>query len=344
MHLSRISMGTLVSMLLIVSCKQTAYRLPNFPKESNRKFEIISEELNVRLVYDLWEYGSCLLVPVTEGGKNLHIYDKHTGKIIWEGVNEGRGPGETIGGVLNTSFRDGILTYYDEFKESILEIDIDSVFKGRYAFSERTFHNPKWTRYKIGFDDKMLILRNPGFKSPDRDSVKRFMLCDNDGNTLDELDYFPIDQPRERFHTYNIRMISFCEDVHKLAIGTFQGCILEIYDVDTEIRHNVTKYFIKPEMEFDDYGYDITDRTVLGFQDIYATKDRVFAVYDGMNYDQSRQLFTKIAIFDWNGNPLELIHTDYSIERICWSEQEHTLYAAVSDADGIIYLAKLPLQ
>lgn len=337
-------MGTLVPLFLIVSCTTTDYKLPEFPKESNRKFEVISEELNVRLVYDLWEYGSCLLVPVTEGGKNLHIYDKHTGKRIWEGVNEGRGPGETIGGVLNTSFRDGILTYYDEFKESILEIDIDSVFKGRYAFSERTFHNPKWTRYKIGFDDKMLILRNPGFKSPDRDSVKRFMLCDNDGNTLDELDYYPIDLFHERFTLYKIPHISFCEDVHKLVIGTLQGCILEIYDVDTEIRHNVTKYFIKPEMDFDGNTHNYTDRTVFGFSDIYATKDRIFAVYDGMNNDQYRPLFTKIAIFDWNGNPLELIHTDYSIGRICWSEQENCLYAAVSDADGIIYLAKLPLQ
>jgi len=53
--------------------------------------------------------------------------------------------------------------------------------------------------------------------------------------------------------------------------------------------------------------------------------------------------FTKIAVFDWDGSPRELIRTDYRIEKLCFSESENTFYAAVMDRDGIMYLAKMKL-
>ena len=59
--------------------------------------------------------------------------------------------------------------------------------------------------------------------------------------------------------------------------------------------------------------------------------------------DGDRLTYTKIAIFDWEGNPIELIHTDYSIDKMAYSEAENTIYAAVTDRDGIMYLAKLAL-
>ena len=137
-------------------------------------------------------------------------------------------------------------------------------------------------------------------------------------------------------------------DKSRLAIGTLHGTVLETYGIGQDsIAPIAVRVFEEPDIDVSSGGYDYNERTVLGFYDIYAFDDRILAAYDGeVNpYWNSgdRQTYTKIAVFDWEGNPLELIHTDYKIERLCYSETENTIYAAVMDRDGIMYLAKMEL-
>ena len=93
------------------------------------------------------------------------------------------------------------------------------------------------------------------------------------------------------------------------------------------------------------HHYEHTDRSRLGFQDIYAGNERIYTAYDGINIikfmPEDHPLFTRIAVFDWEGRPLELIKTGLSINRLCCDETEGTVYAIVTDTDGRLRLGRL---
>lgn len=346
-----ISKGTiLVPLFFLFSCSGEVSLSVTFPTERKAGWELVSDELYVNVVYDLWEYKSCLLVPVADmkTGHNLWIYDKNTGKRIWSGINDGRGPGETMSGLQNTYFADGVLTYYDDMKWSILRYQIDSILAGSFLYREERYDPPTWTMSVVESGDNRLFMKNVGYSSPDLHEVSRFELQDRAGHTLCQYDYSPVSDPELRFYEYMYTPYSASPDKSRLAIGTLHGTVLETYGIGQDsIAPIAVRVFEDPDIDVSSGGYDYNERTVLGFYDIYAFDDRILAAYDGeVNpYWNSgdRQTYTKIAVFDWEGNPLELIHTDYKIERLCYSETENTIYAAVMDRDGIMYLAKMEL-
>lgn len=337
--------------LMICSCSEAEYGAPEFPVERESEWEIISDELYVNLTYDMWEYKSYLLVPVADlqTGHNLWIYDKNTGKRVWSGINGGRGPGETIGGIRNTYFKDGILTYYDDMKGSILRYNVDSLLSGVFSFTEEAYDAPLWTSMMVECGDNRLFMKNVGFASNNLQEVSRFELLDPSGDTLDLYDFWPVKDVEERFHIYvSCYRYALSPDKRKLAIGTSVGAILETYAVKSNsIRQEAVRFFYEPDIDVSPGGYDYNERTILGFNDIFTTADRLYTTFDGeVNpywNDGDRRTYTKIAVFDWEGNPIELIHTDYSIDKIAYSEAENTIYAAVNDPDGIMYLAKMKL-
>lgn len=335
--------------LTICSCSEAKYDAPEFPVEREAEWMILSDEMFVNLTYDLWEYKSYLLVPIADrhSGHNLWIYDKNTGKRVWSGINKGRGPGETMVGIYNTYFKDGILTYYDPMKGSTLRYNVDSLLSGSFSCTEEVYDEPLWTMKMLELGDRNLFVTDVGFASPDRHRVSRFELLDASGDTLDLYDFWPVKDIYERFYIYMYCSYALSPDKSRLAIGTAQGAIMELYEIGVEIKPIAVKYFHEPDIDVVPGGYDNNEHTVCGFHDMYAVEDRIFAVYDGeVNpfwNDSDRRIYTKIAVFDWEGNPIELIHTDYRIDNIAYSEEEHTLYASVEDCDGIMYLAKLEL-
>ena len=134
-------------------------------------------------------------------------------------------------------------------------------------------------------------------------------------------------------------------------MGTLWGAVLETYSIGVDsISRLYTGYFAEPEFDAVHLSLAENERTVLGFRDLYAENDRLHAVYNGELISSaeaernSSLVFNDIAVFDWDGNPKELIHTDYNIDRICYSARDNAVYASVWDDDGIIYLARLDLN
>ena len=332
------------------SCTGEEALVVKFPTEREAEWELISDELYVNVVYGLWEYKSYLLVPVSDmkTGHNLWIYDKNTGKRIWSGIKDGRGPGETISGLRNTYFADGVLTYYDDMKGSILRYQIDSILAGSFLYREERYDPPAWTLRVVDLGSNRLYMKNVGYSSPDLHEVSRFELQDCTGQTMCQYDYFPIRDPELRFRVYMYTPYSASPDKSRLAVGTCYGTVLETYGIGQDrIAPIAVRVFEEPDLDISFGGYDYNDRTVLGFYDVCALDDRILTAYDGEVNPYwnggDRLTHTKIAVFDWDAEPLELICTDYKIERLCYSEAENTIYAAVADRDGIMYLAKMKL-
>ncbi len=319
------SIAAAAAMLLSVSCSGPKYRATEFPVECEGRWEIISGNLYVR-VSDIWEYDSVLVVPSydRQTKHELGIYSKQTGRLICSGINYGNGPGESLSGYRNTSLDGGMMSYYDFEKGRALFVNIDSLMRGTYAYGEQSLEIPAETRVMQNAGDNMILYMSNRSEYADTSSSRRFTLQEiSTGKTVLSYDYFPIED----------------------------DAVLETYSIGVDsISRLYTGYFAEPEFDAVHLSLAENERTVLGFRDLYAENDRLYAVYNGELISSaeaernSSLVFNDIAVFDWDGNPQELIHTDYNIDRICYSARDNAVYASVWDDDGIIYLARLDLN
>ena len=75
-------------------------------------------------------------------------------------------------------------------------------------------------------------------------------------------------------------------------------------------------------------------------RDATVTDDYVFALYSGNpdalpgEMDQNRR--SAIRIFDWNGNPLSLVHVDKELKNIAYDQRTKKMYA-LDFEENILY-------
>ena len=348
------SITAAAAMLLSVSCSDSKYRAPEFPVERGGRWEIISGELYVQ-VSDIWEYDSVLVVPSydRQTKRELGIYSKQTGRLICSGINYGNGPGESLSGYRNTSLDGGMMSYYDFEKGRALFVNIDSLMRGTYAYGEQSLEIPAETRVMQNAGDNMILYMSNRSEYADTSSSRRFTLQEiSTGKTVLSYDYFPIEDDAVRYRLYNFTYsLAISPDKSRFAVGTLWGAVLETYSIGVDsISRLYMGYFAEPEFDAVHLSLVENERTVLGFRDLYAENDRLYAVYNAELISSaeaergSTLVFNDISVFDWDGNPLELIRTDYNIDHICYSARDNAVYASVWDDDGIMYLARLDLN
>lgn len=312
----------------------------SFPSERSMDFRLISGELHYSMVYDIFEDEShiFLIAYDAKDQTTLQVYDKK-GERVSGAVPEGRGPGEVV--FFNSTLSDDKdIIYNDLMTGKILRYDkaLMSV-RGASPLAETVLDIPEMTIFMCSPGDGMLYVR---YKSP------RILLFDANQNPLDSYDEYQVKDSNKAVMSAVFSKYAVTPDMTKLAVGTSMGIVLETFSIDGDSIKNLSvNSYVEPDFEVLPRTYDFNEHTVLGFSDVYVTDDRIYTVFDGeVNpywNGEKRTTYTKIAVFDWDGNPLELIRTDYKIEKICYSDAENTLYAAVLDPDGIMYLAKLEL-
>jgi len=347
--------GLLPLFALLGGCAQdkVQYSAPKFETEAEARFEVFSEELEFNAINDIYSYKSCVVVIATnaEVGTWLHLYDKETGTLVAEAVHSGRGPGETIMGALNTSFdRDkGIVRFCDLEQGCSAVCDLNKVAasEGGDAVSDEYLFSEGWAMRTIPLREgrTLYVCNMSPIAAVDTANSQRFIIRDSLDNILGRSDDYPFEENTFfRWNLYNFPSLDVSPDRSKLVAGTTWGAILETFDIkENEVERLSVSYFIEPEIGNEaQMNYD---GVVLGFEDICATDDGIYAVYDGQHTldDDPREYSHNIAVFDWDGRPKSLISCGVRVERLYADPDDGMLYAAVSDADGIRFLAKMPL-
>ena len=349
--------------LLVSSCSvknRARYELPEFSSESEGVFEVLTDTLyGFSAISDIAVYEDKVIVSAVnlESGKCIHVFDKNTGNLLVSTLNSGRGPKELLYS-LNCNFNQnrGIMTFYDALVAKKLWFQVDSLLNdGLSAVNEQPFIAPKWNRHIVDLEDATLYMGSESYLYRDTSKVSRMELCDGSGNVLSSWNEFPvIDDDRKRFNMYYQDRIAVSPDETHLAVATTLGGILEIFSLkDNIIRNVTTEYFIEPDFAVNENGgYSFNDNTVDSFNDIYATDNRIYAVFGvgvrlkenfAKPLDEQELIYTDIAAFDWEGTPERLIHTDYRIEKLCLNEDADMLYAIVNDIEGNAWLGRIKL-
>lgn len=112
---------------------------------------------------------------------------------------------------------------------------------------------------------------------------------------------------------------------YEFATFSLGGAIIRIFNVDKYLKFKKTyeKIYYLPKFSIaQSYKYSFPDRDPdckNGFGSIAVTRDKIYALYNGLTLDNKyeNEWYSNILlVFDWNGNPLEKIILDKKCARI----------------------------
>jgi hypothetical protein len=91
-------------------------------------------------------------------------------------------------------------------------------------------------------------------------------------------------------------------------------------------------------------GYS-TNQKIMGFQDVFVTKGRIYALFDGTEMskrNQEQQGGKIIYVFDYNGKPLMRILLDRLAISFFVDEEERKIYFLDVNSDSPLYYVRMP--
>lgn len=347
---------TFLAVTLLLTCcgvnnEKSGFKKPVFPVKENAEFTVITDELiGINVVNDLFcgDNWICILGYDAENQSYLHLFDK-SGKKLFSALKKGRGPNEVMF-PATTSFnsKSATLDIFDAIASKNITVHIDSLLlsDGKHGISS--------INELDSYPEKIKIW--PGHRLEGRaerkEGQKRLTLLNDFGDTLSTYDSFPEIENKAllpRLYTYHSKF-EVSPDHTKLATTSCGGEILETFSLGEDISNIATGYFIEPDVNIEGaFPYDDNERTILGFSDLFVDNSLIYTAHDGKTLAKSknidkRSLFSRIAIYDWNCNPVKEIQTDYRIERICVESDSDKMFAVVRDNDSSTYLAHIKLN
>lgn len=81
------------------------------------------------------------------------------------------------------------------------------------------------------------------------------------------------------------------------------------------------------------FSADLTKETIIGYLDISATSNYVYALYSGQKAYEDGRKSNVVLVFDWEGNPVKKYILDTEAYYITVDELRDRLFAAVKNAD-----------
>lgn len=344
---------TFLAVTLLLTCcgvnnEKSGFKKPVFPVKENAEFTVISDELiGINVINDLFcgDNWICVYAYDAENQCYIHLFDK-SGEKLFSALRSGRGPNEIkFPSTSSYNSESATLDIFDAIASKNITVHIDSLLlsdgkKGISSINELDSYPEKikvWPGHRLEG------------RAERKEGQKRLTLLNDFGDTLSTYDSFPEIENKEllpRLYTW-FSGFELSPDHTRLATTSSAGEILETFSLGEQISSLAIGYFIEPDVDLKEgyFPFDYNERSVYGFSDLFVDNSLIYTAHDDVTPVRSNKKGNhKVAIYDWNCNPVKEIQTDYRIERICVESDSDKMFAVVRDNDSSTYLAHIKLN
>jgi hypothetical protein len=275
---------------------------------------------------------SLVLINDFRGDSLIHVFDMKNLQLICKTVSAGNGPNEMIS-PLEIQLTDSFLYIFYRQASSLYSIPCAAIRDGSKNM-KKLFQASSKANHLYSLSDSVFI--SSGFYQ------KRYTLMDKEGKIFKEFGEYPAywsgeeDIPveaRAMFH-----QTGFLKHPQKQRFLAYSSHIIEIYDdilnpdgtvpVKTILMGKYNYKYMVGEILAVDKGYD-TER---GIVYVAGSHEYIYAVYDP-NKNTNEGKGSQICIYDWRGNPVELLQFNKSISCLVIDEEEKRGYVIAEDPD-----------
>ena len=292
--------------------------------------------INDRLYVVAYEQGN----PTTW----LHVFDT-AGNKIRDLIPLGRGPKEASM-ITTAQVFDSALILFDPQENKEISI-MEYPTSGNYRISEEHKEQKQWMWNCLKANDEEIMFFCPGPLSDETDLPR--IVLESSGELIDDYHGSPFDSEASAIKFYLEAMRS-CFALSKngkhYAISYCDAGILQFFSISNKIKNTFSGYYYPHYLTLKDNQVVLQDKSRPFINTMYASDSYLFASYDGEEFRKgdNRLLYNNIAVFDWNGKPRLLIHCNYRIEALCFSESESALYAVLIDSMRTYRLGKIKIH
>ena len=364
---TRLLTASAVLCMLLSSCavSRSAYtHISGFPEERTAEFreigEITDRDYSFTRLFTAWGPYFVIVTPADRNSASLHIYDRSDGKPVAKALPWGDGKGEIESNwTLHFDTASGTLSCSDFRTERTLTLQIDSLIMiGDAAIREKPYHEkivPLDGSFRTRFGT--IVFNDSETPGPDGKYAPRISLLDDSGKVRARIDSVSFLNAENRWKPqFSNYTAALSPNERKLALHMYGG-ILDIYSVGrNSLRHVRTSGHASDPDSL--YSSDMSEHhpdDIFFLNRIDATRRRIYGIFDGKTdrLDNINDIFaggdgisdfSRIAVYDWKGRPLELIHIGSNrINAIHADEKAGVLYA-IFWKDGKQYFGELKLD
>ena len=338
----------LISLFFLIGCSTSdgKYTPPKFAHvNKDVSFEYMTEDLPFTIFYNLYVDGNQIVVVARNPANQTyaHIYDYNSGKHLSSGIKYGEGPDEVLyPGLTHIDPSTGEIHIFDLIKDSHMIYRSD----GEISFLQEKHLVRRGAKHSFPIDGETYVtVTNIWSGATYNSGAPRVFIDTYYLDTLARYNVFPLDDSEDRYFMYNNSCADISPDGKHLAIGLRLGCILETFELGTEIRRTGLKYHIKPEVTISKNGNstDINyDNTIWGFGDIELSDNYIYTSYDGK---KENKMHNNIAVFDLTGEPVSITNLgNNDIQQLYADEPNGNLYVAIENESGEIRIIRLKID
>lgn len=271
-------------------------------------------------------------------------------KIGKDGLEEfvqlGNGPEDYLDTNLNPFIgENGEIGFYDPAKRKVSLLKNNG---GIYKTHKRLMMNniDGQVREAVGCGDFYLATGQQG------DFLNyRFLIVDSIGNIVSKCGNYPYIEPSFfsnptediKKMLYSASFLRVSPNKQKAVFASYNGALIQFFDLTflpdslKEVRSFQLARPIKhSQISATHAGW------VYGFEDLYATNNYVYAIYNGQTANENPEFGHSILVFDWSGNLKETYFVDMGIRSLAVDESNNVLYLAGYDEGEMkLYVASM---
>jgi hypothetical protein len=277
-------------------------------------------------------------------GDNLYLFrviHRQTGEVLSTFGREGQGPDEFS---------------FPSFLTRIPKNpDIIGIHNRRYFFFNEllidrilTNSNPMTINSYDELGGFFRVIKNQNFLvGTGRFPEGRYTVINTNGQILNQFGEYPFQDgfqiPFPVLGMAYQSVLGVHPDGTLMVSATTSSANLEILDIESQELEVVTRihsyptYFRNESMDVDNLSAPIESHNRWGYPDIDVTSNFIYALYSGKKIQDNRNHFwfgNKVLVFDWEGNPVNMLMLDREVKSISVDNGDNTLFGITENEEG----------
>ena len=345
----------IISLQILYSCKEKNSFIDISPFKSTKRF--YEKDFDTYKIFHENQYhlltraediiikDKFVIVSTLEQKKPLKIFNKVNLKLICEGGNYGRGPGEQLSfykmsNIQNSNYfwvSDIVTRRITKYNTELLLTDTSYCPENQINLS-----NNKFSIYSPVKIDSLII-------GASFDGVSRIYFCDSLGNLLKKGGKYPLKRDEKVSNEINANAYYGKLDAYKNKFGDFlivksnaYSPIIEFYNKEGKEKiilygpdvYSPTYKIVKSGGQL---AFSPNKDIRIAAMDVVITENYVYVLYSGKKNDENFSALNCNTIyqFDWLGKTLKRFILDKGIYSFTIDEKKNVIYGGATD--GFLY-------
>lgn len=320
-----------IFLLLINACDKKGHI--HFELQENIPCILAKDSSLIDKPIEMTKSGDIIFISDYKGDSLLWLYNVKTNQIEKRELAKGEGPKEFLPPIQISFIDSSTVNIHNRWHFNFNLLKYDSI--------QRNF-NYIGKRKNISTDIDMLYpIKDNLYIASGKFKESRFAILNSEGKIIHYFGEYPNLMKNEKeldnFSKFMFHQSMFSYNKDKNIIACSTSHILELYDNYKCIKQICLSPYNYQKKSQGNWNYiDISKNIEIGAKRIYSTNKYIYILYNPNTYESKNELNNEIWIFNWKGDRIKKVTTNYNMQCFCVDESNKAIYGIINAPNPVI--------